>query len=59
MKQVLAALILLVSLSGCEVNPNLGMSAPKMERPTVNVPAALRQSNWRGPRDKVRASTPR
>ena len=26
----------------------LGASVPKKERPTVNVPAALRQSNWIG-----------
>jgi len=49
MKRILVALILLVSVAGCEVGENLGASAPKKERPTVNVPAALRQGNWRGP----------
>ena len=49
MKRVLFALALLASVAGCEVQGTLGVSAPKkQERPTVNVPAALRQSNWRG-----------
>ena len=49
MKRILFALVLLVSVAGCEVARTLGMPAVKKERPTVNVPAALRQSNWRGP----------
>ena len=49
MKRILATLILLASIAGCEVDHDLGMSAVKLERPTVNVPAALRQGNWRGP----------
>lgn len=49
MKRILFALVLLVSLAGCEVNESLGTAAPKKERPTVNIPTALRQSNWRGP----------
>ena len=49
MKRILVALVLLASVAGCEVNESMGTSAPKKERPTVNVPAALRQSNWRGP----------
>ena len=48
MRRVFSVLVLLASVAGCEVNQNLGMSAPKKERPTVNVPAALRQSNWIG-----------
>ena len=48
MRRVFSVLVLLASVAGCEVQGNLGASAPK-ERPTVNVPAALRQSNWRGP----------
>ena len=59
MKRILVALVLLASVAGCEVSENLGTSAAKKERPTVNVPAVLRQSNWRGPRAKARASTPR
>ena len=49
MKRILVTLVLLASVAGCEVGENLGTSAVKKERPTVNVPAALRQSNWRGP----------
>jgi hypothetical protein len=49
MKRILVALVLLASVAGCELGENLGASAPKKERPTVNVPAGLRQSNWRGP----------
>ena len=49
MKRILVALVLLTSLAGCEVGENLGTPAGKRERPTVNVPAALRQGNWRGP----------
>lgn len=49
MKRILCALVLLVSVAGCDVQGNLGVAAPKKtERPTVNVPAKLRQSNWRG-----------
>jgi len=45
MKHLLLILVLLVA--GCET-PRA--SAPnKQERPTVNVPALMRQSNWRGP----------
>ena len=50
MRRILLVLLLLLAcVAGCEVNDNLGTSAPKkQERPTVNVPAALRQSNWIG-----------
>ena len=49
MKRILSMLILLASLAGCEFNEDMGMPVSIKERPTVNVPAALRQSNWRGP----------
>ena len=49
MRRILFALVLLASVAGCEVGENFGPSAVKKERPTVNVPAVLRQSNWRGP----------
>jgi len=50
MKRILFALVMLVSVAGCEVQGSLGIAAPKKtERPVVNVPAKLRQSNWRGP----------
>jgi hypothetical protein len=48
MKRILVALVLLASVAGCGVNENLGASAAKKERPTVNVPESLRQSNWIG-----------
>ena len=38
MKRILVALVLLASVAGCGVNENLGASAAKKERPTVNVP---------------------
>ena len=49
MRRTLLALVLLASVAGCEVEENFGPSAVKKERPTVNLPAVLRQSNWRGP----------
>jgi hypothetical protein len=49
MRRILFALILLASVTGCEVGDNFGPSAIKKEWPTVNLPAVLRQSNWRGP----------
>jgi len=41
-------LISAVLLAGCDL-PRAAVTR-KQERPTVNVPAAMRQSNWRGPR---------
>lgn len=47
MKEMLCALALLVACVGCE--PHYRANTPKkQERPTVNVPVALRQSNWIG-----------
>jgi hypothetical protein len=49
MKRILFVLLLLACVAGCEVQGNLGASSPKkQERPAVNIPAALRQSNWIG-----------
>ena len=48
MKRILFALILLVVVAGCEVVENAGNRVVKKERPVVNVPVALRQSNWLG-----------
>jgi len=48
MKRILFALVLLVSVVGCDGKAGLRTAAPKKERPVVNVPLALRQSNWRG-----------
>jgi hypothetical protein len=45
LKQILVALVLLVA--GCDV-PTIGTHPIKIERPTVNLPLALRQSNWVG-----------
>jgi len=50
MKRILFALALLASVTGCEVTENTGNRAVQKERPTVNIPLALRQSNWRGSR---------
>ena len=47
LKRLLLVLALLVPFAGCETM--LATKPVKKERPTVNVPAALRQSNWRGP----------
>ena len=49
MRRILFALVLLASVAGCEVGENFGPSAVKKEWPTVNLPAVLRQNNWRGP----------
>ena len=49
MRRIFLALILLASVAGCDVEANLGRPAVKKEWPTVNVPAVLRQANWRGP----------
>ena len=48
MKPFLFGLALLVTVAGCEVVENPGNSAVNRERPAVNVPLALRQSNWLG-----------
>lgn len=48
MKRILFTLALLVLVAGCEVAENTGNRAVKTERPVVNVPLALRQSNWLG-----------
>ena len=46
MKQIV---LLLVVLVGCEA-PRHPIVTLQKERPTVNLPLALRQSNWEGPR---------
>jgi hypothetical protein len=48
MKRILVALMLLASTAGCRVSGDVGISAAKKERPTVNVPEVLRQRNWIG-----------
>ena len=52
MKSIILALALLVSVAGCHTQStdNFGSSAVEKEHPTVNIPPALRQSNWRGSR---------
>ena len=47
--RIICAMVLLVSLFGCEVALPKGTLAAA-ERPTVNVPLAMRQSNWLGTR---------
>ena len=44
MKRILVALMLLASTAGCRVSGDFGISAAKKERPTVNVPEVLRQT---------------
>jgi hypothetical protein len=50
MRRLTLAILLLVTLTGCEPPPTLEspFQSPKIEKPTVNLPLALRQSNWRG-----------
>lgn len=49
MKHLLIALVLCVSLAGCEANFDpLILSATNTERPIVNIPEMLRQGNWVG-----------
>jgi hypothetical protein len=49
MTRIFITLALLASVAGCDTEWNWGATAPKKERPTINVPASMRQSNWRGP----------
>ena len=49
MKHILLTSLLLVSVAACNVGENVQTSVVKKERPIVNVPVALRQSNWQGP----------
>lgn len=52
MNRLLLALMLLVSLVGCDgspsMNPRTIYRVPPQERPTVNLPRVLRQQNWLG-----------
>jgi len=48
MIRVFLTLALLLSVAGCETAPFTGPVTAAKERPTVNVPLALRQSNWIG-----------
>jgi len=49
-KRILFVFALLASIAGCEVIENPRNNAVRMERPAVNVPLMLRQSNWLGNR---------
>jgi hypothetical protein len=48
MKRMSFALLLLLPVAGCEVSESVSVPAVGKERPIVNLPPALRQSNWRG-----------
>lgn len=48
MNRISLTLALLLSVAGCETAPIIGPVTAAKERPTVNVPLALRQSNWIG-----------
>lgn len=50
LKRLLFALALVVSVAGCEVVVDVGKRVVRKERPAANIPTALRQSNWHGPR---------
>jgi len=45
MKRIALVLVILISIVGCESRK---VVTPTRERPTVNIPLSLRQSNWRG-----------
>jgi hypothetical protein len=47
MKRIVLAMLLLAMVAGCE-SPDLPGPPPPKERPTVNLPPALRQGNWLG-----------
>ena len=51
-------MLLLATVAGCE-SPNASTPPVRKERPTVNVPLELRQSNWRGRGGKALAPGPR
>ena len=48
MKRIVLAVLLLAMVAGCE-SPTASAPPVSSERPTVNLPLAMRQSNWRGP----------
>jgi hypothetical protein len=48
MRQIVAALVTLMTLAGCEVVGTPGNRPVRKERPAVNIPLTLRQSNWLG-----------
>ena len=58
MRRILFALVLLVSVAGCEVGENFGPSAVKKEWPTVNLRPCCGRATGAVPRAKARASTP-
>ena len=49
LKRVFGVVVLLVAAAGCDV-PMMGTHPIEIELPTVNLPPALRQSNWIGNR---------
>ena len=51
MKRILAIMVLLAALTGCDSGIDDGRannSVARIEYPTVNLPVSLRQQNWRG-----------
>lgn len=49
MKRVVSLVLLLALAAGCE-SQGIVPSVRKAERPTVNLPRSMRQTNWRGPK---------
>jgi len=52
LKPILVALPLLLTLVGCERRTTTPRNPVRAERPTVNIPFALRQRNWVGSRQE-------
>jgi hypothetical protein len=48
MKRIVLALLMLVVVAGCEPQTIIQGTSAKKERPTVNLPRPMRQSNWLG-----------
>ena len=49
MKRIVLAVLLLAMVAGCESPGRSCTAGARSERPTVNLPLAMRQSNWWGP----------
>jgi hypothetical protein len=48
-RRTLSVTILLVTIVGCNSVASIETPSVRRERPVINVPLALRQSNWQGP----------
>lgn len=50
MKPIVLTVLLLATAAGCDPQPFVVKPAIKQERPTVNLPLSMRQTNWLGNR---------